>query len=292
MEPRSEHDDGGVYAVVVIYRRAWGDAAAMPLLRDWRDADVSDMHTPALRQLLVWDNSPEPVGPPPDDRERFEYMSDRDNGGTRAAYTEACRRAASLGVPWVLLLDQDTLPPEGFAAAVGRAIADPSNASAAALVPRVQHDGRLVSPAVILPSGRVVPRHLGAAGGGGADVPTAIASGTLIRTADLQALMPIPPEFWLDFLDHWVFRELHRRGRPIAGIDCDIAHHLSVKDPASMSELRFRNVLRAERQFMADLPTAARWAYRLRLGLRALRLAPRAPALSSLALRACLSVRG
>jgi hypothetical protein len=179
MEPRSEHDDGGVYAVVVIYRRAWGDAAAMPLLRDWRDADVSDMHTPALRQLLVWDNSPEPVGPPPDDRERFEYMSDRDNGGTRAAYTEACRRAAALGVPWVLLLDQDTLPPEGFAAAVGRAIADPSNASAAALVPRVQHDGRLVSPAVILPSGRVVPRHLGAAGGGGADVPTAIASGTV-----------------------------------------------------------------------------------------------------------------
>ena len=65
-----------------------------------------------------------------------------------------------------------------------------------------------------------------------------------------------------------------------------------VKDPASMSELRFRNVLRAERQFMADLPMAARWAYRLRLGLRALRLAPRAPALSSLALRACLSVRG
>jgi len=282
-----------VYAVVVVYRRAWGDAAAMPLLRDWRDADVSDRRTPALRQLLVWDNSPEPVGPPPADRDRFDYMSDRGNGGTRAAYTEAGRRAAALGVPWVLLLDQDTLPPEGFAAAVGRAIADPSNAGAAALVPRVLHDGQLVSPAVILPSGRVVPRHLGAASGvgvAGAGVPTAIASGTLIRTADLQALIPIPAEFWLDFLDHWVFRELHRRGRPIAGIDCDIAHQLSVKDPGSMSELRFRNVLRAERRFMADLPTAARWAYRLRLGLRAVRLAPRAPALSWLALRACLTV--
>ena len=119
-------------------------------------------------------------------------------------------------------------------------------------------------------------------------MPSAIASGTLLRTADAVAMQPVPPEFWLDYLDHWIFLRLHARGRPVGAIDCDIDHHLSVRDPASMGVARFSNLLRAERRFVVELPLPARLGHRGRLLLRAARLARRAPGLARLALRAAL----
>jgi hypothetical protein len=55
--------------------------------------------------------------------------------------------------------------------------------------------------------------------------------------------------------------------------------------PEMMSALRYRNVLRAEGRFIAELPAGARLCYRGRLVWRAARLLPRAPALSWLSLR-------
>jgi hypothetical protein len=212
-------------------------------------------------------------------------VEDPSNGGTRAAYAAAVSRAVAIGVDWVLLLDQDTCLPGTFPAAVGAALRAPGAADAAALVPRVLHEGELVSPAVITAAGTVVPRRIEAAGASHG-IPSAIASGTLLRTSDMVDMQPVPPEFWLDYLDHWIFLRLHARSRPIAAIDCDIDHHLSVHDPQSMGPMRFANVLRAERRFVAELPFTARLVHRARLLLRAARLARRAPGLARLALRA------
>ena len=279
----------GILAVVVVYGRAGDAAAPMPLLRRWLAGEFEAAGAPPLRRLLVWDNSPEPAAPLPAGQPGIEAVADPSNGGTRAGYSAAAERAASIGASWVLLFDQDTLPPTGFPAAVGAALAGPVAPSAAALVPRMRHEGALVSPAIITGGGRVVPRPLSdASPTDRSTLPTAIASGTLIRTEDLRALLPIPREFWLDYLDHWLFVQLHRRGRAVGAIDCDIEHRLSISDPATMSEHRFRNILRAERRFVADLPGRPMLGYRLRLLLRALRLARRAPGLSRFALRAAL----
>jgi GT2 family glycosyltransferase len=285
--PAADATDDGVYAVVVVYGRAWDAAAPMPLLRRWLDGAFAAAGAPPLHRVLVWDNSSEPLDAPPPPTP-IETVADRANGGTRAAYTAAATRAADAGVRWVLLLDQDTSPPDGFPAAIGRALAGPGAATAAALVPRVEHDGVLVSPAAILPNGRIVPHAPGAARPPAGAVPTAIASGALVRTDDLVSVLPIPEVFWLDYLDHWVFRQLHLRGRPILPVDCVIDHRLSVREPGTMSPVRFRNVLSAERRFVEDLSAQARRAWRLRLAARALRLVPRSPALAWLALRACV----
>jgi hypothetical protein len=278
-----------VLAVVVVYGRAWDAAASMPLLRRWAGGYGSAEGAPQLVEVLVWDNSPTPSGSLPPQGGPVVRVADPSNGGTRAAYAAAAARAAAIGVDWVLLLDQDTRLPDAFPSAVGAALRTPGAAALAALVPRVLHGGALVSPSVITAAGTVVPRRLDAPGGR-AGVPSAIASGTLLRTADAVAMQPVPPEFWLDYLDHWIFLRLHARGRPIGAIDCDIDHHLSVLDPASMGPVRFANLLRAERRFVAELPLPARLGHRGRLLLRAARLAGRAPGLARLALRAALGV--
>lgn len=280
-----------VLAVVVVHGRAWEAAASMPVLRRWLDGRMPTGSARRLVEVLVWDNSPSlSVGSLPQDG-RIVRVADPSNGGTRAAYAAAASRAETIGADWLLLLDQDTRLPDTFPGAIDDALRAPAAAGAAALVPRVLHDGGLVSPAVITVTGTVLPRRLDASVGR-SGVPSAIASGTLLRTADARALQPVPPEFWLDYLDHWIFLQLHARGRPIAAIDCDIDHHLSVHDPASMGPVRFANVLTAERRFVAELPWPARLGHRARLLLRAARLARSAPPLARLAMRAALGRTG
>jgi hypothetical protein len=191
----------------------------------------------------------------------------------------------------VLFLDQDTMPPANFPDCIGRAVraAWSGGVPPAALVPRVVHDGRLVSPARITASGAVRPEPLPPAGGPG--TPTAISSGALVRTGALSSILPAPAEFWLDYLDHWLFRRLREGGGTIAVIDCELSHALSVASDEPLAPARFANVLRAERAFVGRPGPAAELAYRLRLAARALRWSRRAPELSRMALRAALGPR-
>jgi hypothetical protein len=77
-------------------------------------------------------------------------------------------------------------------------------------------------------------------------------SGSVIRVSAVAALGGFNTEFWLDYLDYWLFRSLQSRGGRVFVLPETLAHSLSFADPIGrMSEERYRNMLDAEHYFTA-----------------------------------------
>lgn len=256
-----------VLAVVVMYRRRLAQVRPWPTLC-CTVAKCSTTDGPALRHVLLYDNSPQPL---PDAPRAWPaavtYRHDAANGGTAAAYAAAAALAASLGDDFVLLLDDDSDLPEGFLSAAGHACDD----NVSALLPRVVDGTTPVSPARIDALGRVRPLAVSVAPTTSARL-TAIASGALVRTGALASVLPFPPGLWLDYVDHWLFAQLRRRGGRLIPFDAVVAHRLSILDPTNVESQRQASILDGEARFVATLPLLARAVHPLRLALRALRL--------------------
>lgn len=250
---------GSVLAVMVAYQRppeeaaSWGWLLAR-LAEGRQDAPAAGMR---LAHVLVYDNTPgdnllggapEPVLP-----EGVSRIADPSNGGTAAADEAASALAGRMGCEWVLLLDQDTIVPDDYLVKAGEAAARPDRPGI--LAPIVRHDGILISPAEMKVTGRVVPRadadrtgHL-----------TAIASGLMLRQADLAPVLPLPSALWLDFVDHWILVKMRQNGTKSAVIDTVLAHDLSIFKPTEMSTGRMIGILDAESWFHRHLSWQA-WA--------------------------------
>lgn len=276
-----------LYAVLVVYGRPVEQAVAMPVLRAWLRKSPGGI-APRFEGVLLWDNSPSTSGCRAEAGIEFEHAPSND--GTRGAYFAAATRAARRGIDWLLCLDQDTELPVDYLERFGQAWATSRGARErpAAFVPRVRDGGRLVSPARIGIGGaiRPDPHALDARAGGG--TPTAVSSGTVIEVEALASLLPCPAVFWLDYLDHWIFRELRRRGRAVRPIDCDLVHALSVSGGRAPDPARYRSLLRAERAFVGRPDPAEEAIYRLRLVGRALRWWLRSPEQARSSWRAAL----
>lgn len=254
---------GSVLAVMVAYRRAPQEAASWSWLMDRlaEGRDVAGADGLRLAHVLVYDNTPGDMssgGVPATDAgavlpEGVSRIADPSNGGTAAADEAASALAGLLECEWVLLLDQDTTMPEDYLRKAGEAAARPDRPGI--LAPMVRHGGILISPAEMKVTGRVVPRadadqtgHL-----------TAIASGLLLRQADLAQALPLPKALWLDFVDHWILLRMRRNGVKSAVIDTVLAHDLSIFKPAEMSAERMTGILDAESWFHRHLSCRA-WA--------------------------------
>lgn len=275
-------------AVVVIYGRPVTGIDAWPTLKAWlEEAPPAGF---GLRAVLFYDNSPTAQVPP--DTAGCTYVHDPSNGGTAAGYAHAVQHAAERGCDWLLLLDQDTSLPGSFLAEAARALARPGAGMPIALVPRVRsRRGQYISPARLTVLGSFRP--IGASvhpPAGQALFP--VASGSLLRRSALAALMPLPDGLWLDFVDHWIFRQLQARGGYVAVLDQVLEHDLSVLTPWAMSAGRLRGVIRAEAYFYSQLGLAARLVYPWRLAWRLARLALRRPGLVIALLQARPSLTG
>ncbi|MGC6399982.1 hypothetical protein ACNI3Q_05315 [Sphingomonas sp. FW199] len=254
---------GGVMAVLVLYGRHVEEAAAWPVLRAWLGATSSC----ALRYCLIYDNSPETRIDPATLPDNAALIHDPANGGTSAAYRAAAARAGAADCKWLLLLDQDTGLPPDYLASAGCTVA--AAADAAVLVPRIRHDGLLVSPATITPAGSIVPTDRPGKNGG---MATAISSGVIVRSAVIEKVR-FPAALWLDYVDHWVFLAFAREGSSVATIDVDLAHDLSIRTPRTLSLSRVKSILAAERIFYQTLGGRARTLLPARQALRAVRYA-------------------
>src|ERR1700761_9495191 len=99
-----------VLAVVVLYKRSLEQSETLVSL-----GAAFERHPEALEsfRVLVWDNSPtsliHPTLPFP-----FDYFHSTKNNGTSGGFNGAMELAEKLGIPWLLLLDQDTTFPEEF----------------------------------------------------------------------------------------------------------------------------------------------------------------------------------
>ena len=120
---------------------------------------------------------------------------------------------------------------------------------------------------------------------------SAIASGTILRVAALQSLLPLPEELWLDYVDHWIFAQLHRRGLRSIVLSQVLQHDLSIISLAHLSPIRLDSVLRGEARFLCLLGPIARLVFPWRIAWRVLRLASVNPQLAFKAFRSILHRR-
>ena len=211
----------------------------------------------SLARCLIYDNSPvaqaQSLGSY--EHERIDSFHDRSNGGTRAAYLYALKIAQAKGYPWILFLDHDTDLPQDFFLDAERALAAAAyETSVCAIVPRVFDGFTPISPSWITSYGRVYAYQDTQTAADDRVGLTAIASASIVKTESLAALLPIPAAFTLDYLDHWLFRELQLRGENIAVSSARVKHSLSVQSMKSMDIERYRAILAAELLFLRSDP--------------------------------------
>lgn len=260
-------------AVLVLYGPSFREAACWPALEAYFGRPPRAGGA-VLERVLVYDNSPSNNASRDHDPPWVNCIHDPANGGTGAAYGHAVEWAAAQQADWLLLLDHDTALPTDFIGLCLETIYSLERTARVAgptiaLVPLVVHGRQVVSPSRIGRLGRVIPLPPSAAG---TDLPpgsTAIASGAVLRVDALQQVMPLPQGLWLDYVDHWLFRELRRHGT-VMGIGATLSHDLSVATPRRTSDARLRSVVGGEAIFLRKESLLARIAFRLRLLKRAL----------------------
>lgn len=245
----------GVLAVVVLYKRAFKDVPCSTRLKQWLDAPRDASARLRLAHCLIYDNSPEAQSLDLDSHERIELFHDASNGGTQPAYLHALKIAQAKGYPWILFLDHDTDLPYDFFLDAERALSYSAHeAPVCAVVPRVFDGSALISPSWITAFGRVDACTDALTEANDGVGLTAIASASIVRTESLAEVLPIPAAFTLDYLDHWLFRELQRRGEAIAISSARVEHSLSVQSMKSMGIDRYRAILAAELAFLQSGP--------------------------------------
>lgn len=254
-----------ILAVVVLYRTAFEASKTLAGLTQAMEED------PTLRtsfDVLVWDNSPEPLHSA---AFPFRYHHAAQNEGVAGAYNGAARLAREQDAAWLLLLDHDTSLTGDFLRGMRQhAERAGGDEGIAAIVPFLYAGDFVLSPrlwrfarhmALPRPAAPYTERRL----------IFAANSGTLIRVSALEAIGGYSPRFWLDYSDIYVFQRFYEQGFGvrIAG-DLALEHEVAMLDyDARMSPSRYATYLAAESDFL-DLHRG--WAERL---MHLLRLAAR-----------------
>ena len=95
----------------------------------------------------------------------------------------------------------------------------------------------------------------------------------IVQNKSLATVLPIPVSFFLDYLDHWLFRELQRRGLHIVVSSAQVAHPLLVQSMKSMGVQRYIFILAAEPAFLRSEPGYSRFGHLLWHAGRTIKLA-------------------
>jgi GT2 family glycosyltransferase len=222
--------------------------------------------------IAVYDNSPVSHVNSGEEAHLFAYKHDPSNGGIAAAYNWALGIARSHGYSWLLLLDQDSSLPITFQAFVSEAVRLYStNNSVVAIVPRVTDRGGAISPKRVR-FGRLAP--LPEPGPQVADYEVAaINSGTVVKVSFVESLGGFNQAYWLDCLDHWLFRQIYAHGKKVALSASVLEHNLAGSDYRNqISLVRYESILSAEELFVTTEKRRAEiLVYIIRLMARALK---------------------
>jgi GT2 family glycosyltransferase len=265
---------GSALVVLVVYQRPWCHVHAGALLESALGCtDRTQDTVPQIGRLLVYDNSREAIGRPTTNSNRVDYVHAVSNGGTRAAYLYALALAKRLGLSWLILLDHDTTLTPDYLIEVDERLAETSDPALGLLFPRIVGGGDMLSPAFISRWGTITPFDPTVTPRGRRPI-TALASGSVIRVDAMSAVGAIPTALWLDYLDHWLFREVQGLGYRAELMHATIHHELSIMDRTPPEPTRLLNVLKAERLFVSRLGFGARTVYPVRIALRAAKILP------------------
>lgn len=272
----SGHDRNGmagdrqpVLAVLVLYQV---EASSSPALMSFVQA-LGETGLASQFRLLIYDNSPFRSSVPDAMPLPSSYIHDPANGGLTGAYNTALHLAKKEGHEWLLLLDQDTVINASYLKEFWRRLFElAGNRQCVALVPKLLAGTEIISPARVLWGGRLLPVDNTLTGIAPWEI-VALNSGTLLRVSAVRELGGFNPEFWLDYLDHWIFNRLHHVGYLVYVLDAELQHELSVKNMADMPIARYKNILLAEGRFYQCCKSPVEnLIYSLRLLVRAVKM--------------------
>jgi GT2 family glycosyltransferase len=258
-----------IVAVVVLYKRPPGRSQTINSL-----ATVFACNPELLDSIrvILFDNSPNPI-----EQLNLSFPCDYShagrNVGTSGAYNYAMEFAETEGIPWLLLLDQDTtISPEFLPRILEYSHLLQGQTEIGTVAPFIYSHGSLVSPRGLGRFNQIsrIPRTFS---GVCRQKAFAVNSATLMRVAALREIGGYSDDFWLDLSDVYVFQAMYRKGRYlyIAG-DLTLQHSItSMNFDKDMAPERYRNFLAAESAYV-DLYSSApeRAVHVLRLLGRAL----------------------
>lgn len=254
--PMPEAMGSKILVVVVRYRTLLQDSETIQTLGACR---AEDAELTRNFPILVWDNSPvaqSVAGLPL----QIEYRHSGENAGVSGAYNYAMELAEQRGIPWLLLLDQDTRLPSGFLAAM--------RAHAA----RLESDERIaaVAPTVLMRDLPVSPKIMSRWGGAKDPSPgfqgpafeelIIMNSGMLLRVSALRRIGGYSMDFWLDFSDRYVCHRLAelKYGAWLAG-ELRLAHDVSIMaGEGATSMARYENLMGAQDAYFAQYKSLLR----------------------------------
>jgi GT2 family glycosyltransferase len=244
-DPRPTKSQRVVLPILVLYNCRLEDSATYQTLVA---SSLYGGMDPVL--LAIYDNSETPQLRSSEEALLLAYKHDSTNGGLAAAYNWALDIAKLHGFSWLLLLDQDTrLPATFLERLLGVVNLYDTNQSVAAIVPFVKDGLAEISPRRVR-FGRLAALPKRSPSVTKCEV-TAINSGAAIRVSFVQSLGGFNPDYRLDCLDHWLFRQLHAQGKRVVLTDSVLEHALSVSDYRNQVSLsRYRSLLSSEILFM------------------------------------------
>lgn len=222
------HDAGAgpkILIVVVRYQTPLEDSET---IRTLRPALAGDTQASRTFSTLIWDNSSVAQSPAELPIE-VEYRHSTENVGVSGAYNYAMELAEQRGFSWLLLLDQDTLLPQGFLAVMhGHAERLEREEQIAAVAPTVLMEGHPVSPKIMSRWGGAKDPAPGFQGSVSKEL-IIMNSGMLLRVSALRRIGGYSMDFWLDFSDRYVCHMLaeHGYGVWLAG-ELRLDHNVSI----------------------------------------------------------------
>ncbi|MGG5343373.1 glycosyltransferase [Enterococcus sp. AZ192] len=222
---------------IVLYQTEFAQTPSYVLLKD-------ALLTKKSIHLFVYDNSAKAQEDVLFHEQNVHYFHDETNPGLAVAYNAAKDYCTEIQGDLLLLLDQDTTIKASYIETLlGLNIAT----DIGAYVPIVQSHGRQISPVLS-------ERYIGRAStfpeaGMYTEKIMSINSGTALPMETLQLLNTFNLEFPLDFLDHWLFWQLHRLQKKICVLDEHVDHELSVLDYSAVSLKRYESIIQAESLF-------------------------------------------
>jgi GT2 family glycosyltransferase len=255
-----------ITAVVVFYKQKIEASKTFSSLKDTLKSRTES--TTGL-EFILYDNGPEqqPFQSGEYDGASFTYVHDPRNLGIATAYNFAWSAAREKGSEWLLLLDHDTELTDEYMDQLFKISSQTE--SVAAIVPQIKSKDVVISPVY---SSQIRPLQGEKPGPGLQEIPVmAINSGALIKVAFLDEIGGFNPDFSLDYLDHWLFNEIYKRGRKVWVTDLFLEHDLSVMDYSQVSFNRYKSILDSEIRFYKDHKPELFQPYKTQLAKRFLK---------------------
>jgi len=241
-----ESNQDRVLVVVVLYRLSPHESPAFQsLVRTVGRARGTSLC------CVVYDNSPA-AHPLPATPFACTYRHDPSNPGLAVAYQYALMQAEREGIPWLLLLDQDTVVTAEYLAEAMQMVSDlRTRPEVAAIVPKLVQDGDVLSPH--LPQGDRSRRGFSDRFGLMEPNLCVYNSGSLLRVEAVLAAEGFPSEYPLDYLDHAMFARLRAQQKRVFLLHAALPHQLESKSQDLHTDLknspRLRGMMTAETRF-------------------------------------------